>query len=211
MNTPTNIYLGLDLSVTGTGFFAVAEHNGEMLATCATFGSAKLRYAERLAHLQQCLRDTVGQAKTGVCAGPSILWVAIEDYAMNAKGRITTLAEWGGVARLTLLEYRARVLSVAPSTLKAWTAGHGHADKSQMAVAIRKRMQQLGWPANMLPAKTNDNEVDACSLALLVRERVRLESGTSSESAASRKFLRVPAWECAYAREVKAPGPARRR
>ena len=209
--TTTNIYIGLDLSVTGTGFFAVAEHEGEMLATCATFGSSKLRYAERLAHLQMQLREAILQAKSGVGSSPSILWVGIEDYAMNAKGRITTLAEWGGVARLTLLEHRARTLSVAPSTLKAWTAGHGHSDKSQMAVAIRKRMQQLGWPANMLPAKTNDNEVDACSLALLVRERVRLEAGTSQESAASKKFLRVPAWEGAHARELKAPGPARRR
>ena len=209
--TPTNIYIGLDLSVTGTGFFAVAEHEGEMLATCATFGSSKLRYAERLAHLQMQLREAILQAKSGVGSSLSILWVGIEDYAMNAKGRITTLAEWGGVARLTLLEYRARTLSAAPSTLKAWTAGHGHADKSQMAVAIRKRMQQLGWPAHMLPAKTNDNEVDACALALLVRERVRLEAGTSPESAASKKFLRVPAWEGAHARELKAPGPARRR
>lgn len=209
--TPTNIFIGLDLSVTGTGFFAVAEHAGEMLATCATFGSSKLRYAERLAQLQMQLREAILQAKTGAGSSPSILWVGIEDYAMNAKGRVTTLAEWGGVARLTLLEQRARVLSVAPSTLKAWTAGHGHSDKTQMAVAIRKRMQQLGWPANMLPAKTNDNEVDACALALLVRERVRLESGTSQESAASKKFLRVPAWECAHARETKAPGPARRR
>jgi Holliday junction resolvasome RuvABC endonuclease subunit len=211
MNQPTNIYIGLDLSVTGTGFFAVAEHNGEMLATRATFGNAKLRYAERLAYLQQRLRDTVGQAKTGVCAGPSILWVGIEDYAMNAKGRVTTLAEWGGVARITLLEYRARVLSVAPSTLKAWTAGHGHSDKSQMASAIGPRMQQLGWPANMLPTNASKDEVDACALALLVRERVRLESGTSSESAASRKFLRVPAWEGAYAREKVKPGPKRSR
>ncbi|CAB4162688.1 RuvC Holliday junction resolvasome, endonuclease subunit [uncultured Caudovirales phage] len=208
--TPTNIYIGLDLSVTGTGFFAVAEHEGEMLATCATFGSSKLRYAERLAHLQLELMECIRQVRWTL-ETPSILWVGIEDYAMNAKGRITTLAEWGGVARLTLLEHRARTLSVAPSTLKAWTAGHGHSDKSQMAAAIRKRMQQLGWPANMLPAKANDNEVDACALALLVRERVRLEAGTSQESAASKKFLRVPAWECAHARETKAPGPARRR
>lgn len=131
--------VGIDASLTRTG---IACADGRLVSI-----APKRRRDDRAARLWEfarALRPLIPRGEAGA---------VIEGYAVTAnRGRSGAhLAELGGVIRLTLFEFAVPWVEVAPSTLKKFATGNGHADKAAMVAAA---VEAGGAPAN-------DDEADA--------------------------------------------------
>lgn len=205
--------IGLDLSLTNTGVALLQVPSAESGANCFVVSHnipGKLRGGVRLIQMRDDLARWLGQRRTNVP-----VYAAIEGYAMGGSGRITGLAEWGGVVRVLLTEMQIPILCVPPNSLKLWTAGHGFADKGQMRVAVR-RMNEGRFSTVWLNPNGNaftDDEVDAVALAQFMRARVLHEAGTPLpvDGEKARKSLATPKWETSAGASNIRGGPARKR
>lgn len=146
--------VGLDLSLTSTGF--VAWEKGEALEHCRV--RSKYNGIYRLYDLQgqvQSLLDTHQPAA-----------VAVEGYAMNqgqrgkgmSPGRMAATGEWHGIVRLLLFDRKIPTILVPPSTLKMFVALKGNAGKPEVVAAVLKH---YGF------ATSYDDIADAYGLAVM--------------------------------------------
>lgn len=72
--------------------------------------------------------------------------IILEDYAFAAAGRITQLAENGGILKYALHHAQCNLKVVAPTTMKKFATGSGRADKDMVwAAFIQKEPQAIGW------------------------------------------------------------------
>ena len=144
-------FVGLDLSLNHTG---LAELDGTgKLVNLMEVRPGNRTGVERLAYLQSALLAVLP-------AGPMV--VAIEGYAMGAKGRVFHIGEWGGVARLSLMERdNCAVITLPPSNLKSFATCKGNAPKEFMIAAAKAALEYDG--------AMTDNEADAALLALVAR------------------------------------------
>jgi Holliday junction resolvasome RuvABC endonuclease subunit len=143
------IFVGLDLSLTATGWAVIRE--GKDPLTGILRGS-KRRGVERLLHLQDQLINVLPE-------GPLV--ISVEDYSMGSKGKTFHIGEWGGVAKLTLLQRgNCAVLLASPSSLKQFITGKGNSPKPVVIAHVNK---------TCATSITNDNEADALTLALMSR------------------------------------------
>ena len=65
--------------------------------------------------------------------------VAIEDYSMGSKGRITGIAECTGVFKNELYKAHLSIIPYAPKTIKKFFTGNGNADKQKMFDALKEK------------------------------------------------------------------------
>lgn len=121
--------LALDLSLTATGWATFLDDDRVRHGT--EKGPGKQRGTVRL----QLWRDwLVGRLQTRYDLA------VIEGYAMGARGRaVFNIGEWGGVARLVLLDHHVPTVEVAPATLKKFATGRGNAPKPDMRMELFKR------------------------------------------------------------------------
>lgn len=161
-------FVGLDLSLRETGW-AILDDSREAHGVIKTPNT--LRGARRLAYLLEKLEAVMP-------AGHSV--VAVEGYAMGARGNTYDIGEWGGLTKWWLYQRGDCVcLSVPPTNLKQFVTGSGGADKPRMVVAINRLM---GTDIK------NHNEADAVGLALIARQWYRKTSQTDYEAAAMKKI-----------------------
>lgn len=85
----------------------------------------------------------------------------------GGAGRLSLIHAAGlrGIALAWAAEYEIPVVSIAPSSLKLWAAGHGRADKPAMIASARRL-----WPAWV---GEDDNEADALCLLAWGLEQAR--------------------------------------
>lgn len=132
-----NFCVGIDPSLVSTGVSVCWENGKRELSrhgsqpTDGTVAARMRRYHELTASIIRAIPTTQ----------PTL--IAIEGYAMRAKGRVCDLAEFGGILRYRL-KYEAfknqpRILDVSPSTLKQFATGKGNADKKEMQEAVLRR------------------------------------------------------------------------
>lgn len=122
--------LGIDPSLTGT---AMAFPDGGTYVV----PTKKRRGMERVHFLR-------GEVEIALLEHQPDL-VVLEGYSFGSKGSaITDIAEWGGVLRLLLYESGVEWAVVAPSTLKVFATGDGHADKPQMLQQAWQRLEYAG-------------------------------------------------------------------
>ena len=168
-------FVGLDLSLTSTGWAVLSE-----ATSTPSYGRVrpgKLRGEERLVRIRTDVM-AVAQAST---------LVAIEGYAFGARQGREVLGELGGVIRVALHEAGTPFIVVAPPTLKKLATGKGNAPKEAvLAAAIRK----LGYPGS------SNDEADALWLAHMARAVYMVQQGedvllTNPQMAAIRKVLNV--------------------
>ena len=141
--------LGLDLSLTETGWYALApgiEEGGVLKPGDKLRGVARLRWLRRelcsvLAHCNKL---------------QSIERVVVEGYAFGAKNRREEMGEWGGVARLVLADANLTTFTMQPTSLKQFVTGKGNAQKDEMMLQIFKR-----WGREF----ANNNVADAFALS----------------------------------------------
>ena len=94
--------------------------------------------------------------------------IALEGYAMGAKGKVFDIAEMTGYVKMLLhekgfdlYENKTNFYIIPPTTLKGFITGKGNANKSEMLASI---LLDYGIPFE------DDNEADAFSLARMLLE-----------------------------------------
>lgn len=137
--------LGLDLSITATGY---ADGYGYgTIATKATDGDRRLNaIAAMIEDLLTTDTDSPGGPRID-----RIGLVVIEGPVLRSQAAIG-LAMLHGVIRSRLMDWGIPYALVPPATLKKYATGRGNATKTDMALALYKRVQR---------ELADDNQVDA--------------------------------------------------
>ena len=148
------IFLGLDLSLTGTGISLIEDSGISLYSkTCTN----KLRGTSRLIYI----RDQVDEALSiAEALQPGEVRVSIEGYAYGATGKAFDIGELGGVVRVLLAEHQVEPLIVTPQAVKKWATGMGRGGKVPVGVALYK---QFGLEFS------DDNTADAFILAWIAK------------------------------------------
>ena len=136
--------VGLDLSLACTGLVAIDGDKVDSLA----IKTKPQEHVRRVVKINAEILATLKKLK------PEL--IVIEDYAFMGNGKITELAELGGVVKTSLFSLGYKFVTVAPSQVKKFACGKGNAKKDQVRLEVYKR-----WG---FEAPTND-EVDAYALA----------------------------------------------
>jgi Holliday junction resolvasome RuvABC endonuclease subunit len=152
--------LGIDPSLTSTGL-CVIDHHGALIES-TTLGSKKTGPA-RLVELRDALDAYFKRTLPTACA--------LEGYSFGSKHAREAVAEWGGLIRVLLYEWKIPTLIVPPMTLKKFVLpSAGNLQKNRIALESYKR-----WNVSF----QTDDECDAHALAQLALVRVQIETRTS--------------------------------
>lgn len=151
-------FMGLDLSLTSTGFAYISDNAFEQ----EYYGAfkTKLKGHSRLKWILASIKEKIRESKPAV--------IVIEGFSFGSIGRgVTGLAELRGVVDAVIDDYIgedefARVIHVSPSSIKKFTTGYGRASKEDMVAAVNKELNLS------LTLKEND-AADALALALYGR------------------------------------------
>ena len=140
-------YVGIDLSLRGTGLARLTEDGGYIGSKVI---KPKYRGYVRLAEI----RDKI---IVELPLSPRDCKICIEGYSyMSSNSATFPMGELGGVVRLMLVERGYLAYLVPPSSLKKFVTSKGNAPKDLM---ILKTYKKYGWEFS------NNNECDAFGLA----------------------------------------------
>ena len=141
----TPAVVGLDLSLTSTGFAVVTGigRHAETIRRPQYKGTERLR----------SIRDAISERVRGI--SPNL--VVVEGYSFGSRASQShSLGELGGVVRVELDAIGARWVALPPSTLKKYATGKGSANKELM---LTEAVRRLGY------AGSSNDEADALWLA----------------------------------------------
>lgn len=142
----TPVILGLDLSLTHTGW--AASGDPVLQIPVGSLKPKKLKGVERLAWFETELKELIWFHK------PTL--AVIENYAFGATNQLAQLGELGGICRLILHRNDVPFIEVAPTTLKKFVTGKGNSEKNAMMLQCYKL-----WNVEF----SDNNEADAFALA----------------------------------------------
>jgi crossover junction endodeoxyribonuclease RuvC len=134
--------LGLDLSLTGTGYVCPA---------CTAIGTLKPKSKE-MARLEFIRQEVVGHAE--LCDV-----VVLEGYAYGTQrgaSQAHSTGELGGLIRWSLWRNHIPYAVIPPASLKKFVTNKGNASKDEVIIAVSRRWSDWGG--------TNNNEADAYAL-----------------------------------------------
>ncbi len=126
--------LGLDLSLTATGY----AYSAEVAGVFRSRAKGERRLVE--------VRDFVGEVAYEMDA------VVLEGYSYASSNQAHQIGELGGVVRVMLYQRRTPFVMVPPAVLKKFATGKGNADKDAMLAAAIRRFDFEG---------DNNNAADA--------------------------------------------------
>jgi len=145
-------YVGLDMSLTSTGFF---KKQGDIV-TMETIKTTPKTCPNDLARIRYIVDSVMSRIPKDV------KMVCIEDFFTPANpfqiGAATGLAMLGAVMRLALYEAGMPMFIVAPSQIKKFVTGKGTGQKS---IVVRDVFKKWGYDVK------DDNQADACVLAYI--------------------------------------------
>lgn len=144
-------YLGLDLSLTSTGYAALHHHRSATTGRIRTTARGPARLRE--------IRDAV----TALVRTLDPELVAVEGYAFGRPNGMAALGELGGVIRLALHEHGQAYLDVPPAVVKKYATGKGNAGKEDVLAAAIRRLDYSG---------SSNDEADALWLAHIAAARL---------------------------------------
>lgn len=153
-----NSILGLDLSLSGTGW---SVSTGSDIKTGVITPGRKLAGVERLLCLREKLVSVILENHLrGRCSA------FVEEYAFSASGRTFGIGEWGGIARCVLADWGIDVWTVSPGTLKKFVTSKGNVDKNQILLGVYRR-----WGVEF----QSDDAADSYALCRLGRLHQKME------------------------------------
>ncbi len=162
--------LGIDPSLTSTGL-CVIDHHGALIES-TTLGSKKTGPA-RLVDLRDALDAYFKRTMPTACA--------LEGYSFGSKHAREAVAEWGGLIRVLLYEWKIPTLIVPPMTLKKFVLpSAGSLQKNRVALESYKR-----WNVSF----QTDDECDAHALAQLALMRSMIDSNRPEISATCHRMI----------------------
>lgn len=139
----TNIVLGLDLSLTQTGW---AVDGADVHRQWGVI-KPKSKGAERLLFIDRQIHELVAMYK------PSL--AVIENYAFGKSQGMAGIAEAGGVVRLALYRCGIKYIEISPMAMKKFVTGRGNCEKSEIMMHCLKN-----WKVEI----ANNNAADAFGL-----------------------------------------------
>ena len=161
-DTKARIVLGLDPGTRVVGFGAIAVHSRgpKLFATGVIKPAARLDVPQRLAVIQAAVEQLLEQVR------PDIVVVEKAFAARNQQSAVR-IGEGRGVLLACAARFGAELVQYPPSVAKKAAAGHGAADKTQVAAMIA-RVLGLEKPPEPLDA----SDALALALAWMTRQRV---------------------------------------
>lgn len=161
------LVVGLDLSLTGSAIAVIDRATCDLYRPPRTLRN-KLTDMTRLAYLRTEIISEIYSLRETAQVDP----VFIEGYGFSFRGMDFTLAELGGVIRLSLLECLSLgYYNVPPTSLKLFVTGKGVAPKNIMLEQVYRKYN-LG--SEVLK---DDNQVDAYALARFGAEYMNWTEG----------------------------------
>lgn len=146
------ITVGLDMSLTGTGF-CIKQGSKITVETIKTDTKTCVDDLARLKHI-------VGEVMKRIPQGTAM--ICIEDFFTPANafqiGSAIKLAMLGAAIRLALYDAKHPFYIIAPSQVKKYVTGSGAAQKS---IIVREVFKRYGLEVK------DDNQADACAMAHL--------------------------------------------
>lgn len=109
------LFLGADLSLTGSGLVVVDEDGSVVAMEKFTTGAVGV---ERLYLLEELLQEFLKKHK-------GISYCCIEGAAMRETGRLFDIGEWAGIFKLVLFKAGIHYIIAAPLQLKKFISGTG--------------------------------------------------------------------------------------
>jgi crossover junction endodeoxyribonuclease RuvC len=150
--------LGLDLSLTGTGYCIIEE--GAVSAGQAEYGiinTNNLHDSERMDFILEQVKARV----------TNDTFVVIEDFSFGSKGSgLSEIHGLGWIIRHYLWKNKIEFTLIPPTVLKKFATGKGNSDKN----IILKEIYKL-WNVDLY----NDNEADAFVLSMIGRAFMHLD------------------------------------
>jgi Holliday junction resolvasome RuvABC endonuclease subunit len=159
-------YIGLDLSLTATGFALKCGQN-ITLETIKTEPKNFLNDLVRIVHIRDTLLKKIPTDVKLVC---------VEDFFTPRGPQIGSairIAMLGTAVRLALHERKISFFVVSPTSLKKFITGKGVGEKS---LILREVFRRYGVDAK------NDNEADGCTLAFLAESVDMARNGIDQEN-----------------------------
>ena len=145
-------YLGLDLSLSSTGFYMICEDGKDIALEIDTKPQDFGGDIERA--------DYIASYIIGQLDGRDVN-IAMEDFFTGKQpGSVIKLAILGTMVRARLLEHGFRYVTFAPSQIKKFETGKGIAPKDTMLKSVFKRHNF---------DTSSNNIADACAIAYLCR------------------------------------------
>lgn len=154
-NTRPVRFMGLDLSLNSTGVSLIDE-NGEIVDQRLIKQDKVENGCDRLFSNRHAL-----QAILVEWSAEYDLRICLEGYAMGVRGgRLASIGEWGGIARMCLYDLSMTWHAVSPSALKKFVTGKGSGGKELMLLGVYKV-----WGKEL----SQDDLCDAYALAQVAR------------------------------------------
>ena len=165
------IILGIDPGswTTGFGLIDCAAGGPRYLASGSIEAPARSELAVRLVHLTEALQAVVGRHQ------PELVAIEKPFHGVNSHSAIV-LAEARGALLVTLAQGGLAIEEYAPASVKSAVAGHGRADKGQVARMVRL---QLG----IATREMGPDESDALAVALCAAARRPLRESLARATA----------------------------
>lgn len=124
----TPVVIGLDLSLTATGYAYVTA----VQRVAETIKRPQYKGNDRLRSIRTAIVERLGGA------APEL--VVVENYAYGRPNQAHQLGELHGVVRLALDELDVHWVLLTPATVKKYATGKGNASKNEMLAAAIKRL-----------------------------------------------------------------------
>jgi len=161
--------LGIDPSLSSTGLCLI-DWQGKLIES-TTLTSKKTGPA-RLIELRDRFDDYLRKHLPTACA--------LEGYSFGSKHAREAVAEWGGLLRVALYEWKLPTLVVPPMTLKKFVLpSAGNLQKNRIALESYKR-----WNVSF----QTDDECDAHALAQLALMRAAIDASDDTMAAACHRM-----------------------
>ena len=153
--TKKEIIIGIDQSITGTGWFVDRENYGVIKPKKRELGDIR-----RIIEIREELKEIFKKYK------PTI--VVMENYSFGSKFRGAFLGELGGMIKIVCHDMGLKLILIPPTKLKMFMTGKGNSKKEVMLLYCYKN---YGF-------ETIDNNIaDAFSLYQLYKEYMEWKEG----------------------------------
>lgn len=159
-------FVGLDLSLTGTGF-CLKMGNQITIETISTKPKDFANNLDRLIHIRDKLLSKIPMSVKMIC---------VEDFFTPSNsmqiGSAIKLAMLGTVIRIALYEKGLPFVIIAPNSLKKHITGTGAGQKSMI---VREVFKKYGINAE------DDNQADAVVLCAIAEHIYKIRSGLNTD------------------------------
>lgn len=158
-------YLGLDLSLTGTGFFLLKDNGENISCEIKTKPNDFPSLIRRVKFIADKIVDKIKDEKIDL--------VLLEDYFIgngSSGSTIKSLACLGTIVRDRLLQNGYSYIAVKPSQIKKFETGSGNAQKDNM---LKDVFKHHGFDTS------SNNIADACAMAYMCKSYSDFKKGNS--------------------------------